>query len=64
MVPAIWARIQVGYETDRPQVLHSPRKANDEPPCKVSALLVVTIQRSPLITDSGDSGPHSALIRN
>ncbi len=64
VVPAIRARIRVGYETDRPQVLHSPRKANDEPPCKVSALLVMTIQRSPLISGSGDLGSYSGWIRN
>ncbi len=64
MVPAIQARIQVGDETDRSQVLHSPRKANDEPTCKVSALVVVTIPRSPLISGSGDSGSYSGRIRN
>ncbi len=64
MVLAIQARIRVGYETDRSQVLHSQRKANDEPPCKVSALLVVTILRSPLISASDDSGSYSGQIRN
>ncbi len=64
MVPAIRARIWVGYETDRSQLLHTPGDSNNEPLRNVSALLVVAIPRSPLISDSGDSGSYSGLIRN
>ncbi len=60
MVPAIGARIQVGYETDRSQLLHSPRDSNNEPLRNGSALLVVTIPRSLLISGSGDSGFYSS----
>ncbi len=45
VIPAIRARIRVRYETDRSQLLRSPRKPNDEPLWKVSALLVSTIPR-------------------
>ncbi len=64
MVLAILASIRVGYETDRSQLLHSPRDSNSEPPFKVSALLVATIPRSLLISGSGDSGSYSGRIRN
>ncbi len=56
MVAAIRVRILVGYETDRLQLLHTPREPNNEPPCTISALLAVTILRPPIISVSGDSG--------
>ncbi len=62
MVLAIQARIQVRYETDRFQLLHGLRDSNNEPLCKVSALSVVAIPKSPLISDSGDSGSYSGRI--
>ncbi len=59
VVPAIRARIRVGYETDRSQLLRNPREPNIEPQCKISAFLFATIPRSLLISSSGDSGPYS-----
>ncbi len=64
VVPAIRARIRVGYETDRSHLLHRPRDSNNESPSKVSAFLVATIPRSPLISGSGVSGSYSGWIRN
>ncbi len=64
MLWTIPTRIRERYETDGSQILHNPRKANDEPTYNVSALLVVTIQRLPLITGSGDLGPFSGRIRD
>ncbi len=62
MVPAIQARIPVGYEIDRSQLLHSPREPNNETPYKVSARLVATIPRSLRISGSGDLGSYSGQI--
>ncbi len=64
MVPAIQARIQTGYGTDRTQLSRSLRDSDNEPPGKLSVYLVATILRSPLISGSGDSGSCSGRIRN
>ncbi len=62
MIPAIRIRIRVWYETNRSQLLHSPRQPNGEPPCKISAHLFLTIPGSSLISGSGDSGSYSGWI--
>ncbi len=59
VVPVIQARIRVRYETDRSQLLRNLRDSINEPPCKHSAFLVVTIPGSPLISGSGDLGSYS-----
>ncbi len=63
VAPEIRARIRVGYETDRSQLLRNPGDSNNEPPCKLSAFLIATIPRSLLISVSGDSGSYSCRIR-